>query len=287
MLGPIFVLKLRFTPTEFKRQAGRGDVALPGRLAGARAVDEAPARPRRSRWRPSCGRSSTTDGVDLSGEQQTKTRKALEFFATDARGRRRTPPSTPGRAGGRAPLGVAHVRRALRPAGRPLRRARPRTASRRATRSTCSRAQADASVKVRDGLMDVKLLEQVSDDGLEQWTPVLKASFPLSGGPDVATVLARARSAVAPASRARSYAMSTSSSTCSGATTSPPSRVHKTARRFTVGGCMAELTERARGARHAATPSPSSPRTRQRVSRPCVELGLGFPRAERDAWRGG
>jgi exopolyphosphatase/guanosine-5'-triphosphate,3'-diphosphate pyrophosphatase len=47
----------------------------------------------------------------------------------------------------------------------------------------------DASVKVRDGLMDVKLLEHVNGDGLEQWRPVLKASFPLSAV-DVQTALA-------------------------------------------------------------------------------------------------
>ena len=39
--------------------------------------------------------------------------------------------------------------------------------------------ESDASVKVRDGLMDVKRLQSVDDDGLEQWLPVLKASFPL------------------------------------------------------------------------------------------------------------
>ena len=38
----------------------------------------------------------------------------------------------------------------------------------------------DASVKVRDGLMDVKHLLRVGDDGLELWTPVLQAGFPLS-----------------------------------------------------------------------------------------------------------
>ena len=39
--------------------------------------------------------------------------------------------------------------------------------------------ETDASVKVRDGLMDVKQLESVDRDGLEQWRPVLKDSFPL------------------------------------------------------------------------------------------------------------
>ncbi len=46
----------------------------------------------------------------------------------------------------------------------------------------------DASVKVRDGLMDVKRLLRVDDDGLELWTPVLQANFPLSHD-DVSVVL--------------------------------------------------------------------------------------------------
>jgi exopolyphosphatase / guanosine-5'-triphosphate,3'-diphosphate pyrophosphatase len=41
-------------------------------------------------------------------------------------------------------------------------------------------AASDSSVKVRGGQMDVKRLEQVSDEGLEQWRPVLKASFPIT-----------------------------------------------------------------------------------------------------------
>src|SRR5262245_41299459 len=47
----------------------------------------------------------------------------------------------------------------------------------------------DASVKVRDELMDVKRLLQVGDDGLELWRPVLKGAFPLSAD-DAATALA-------------------------------------------------------------------------------------------------
>src|SRR5215467_976187 len=49
--------------------------------------------------------------------------------------------------------------------------------------------ESDASVKIRDGLMDVKLLEAVDGDGLEQWLPVLKGAFPLIAA-HVATVLA-------------------------------------------------------------------------------------------------
>ena len=40
-------------------------------------------------------------------------------------------------------------------------------------------AESEASVKARDGLMDIKRLERVGDGGLEQWRPVLKAAFPL------------------------------------------------------------------------------------------------------------
>ena len=53
-------------------------------------------------------------------------------------------------------------------------------------------ANAEDSVKVRDGLLDVKHLERVSDEGLQQWRPVLKAAFPLSAA-DVGTVLGALR----------------------------------------------------------------------------------------------
>jgi len=38
----------------------------------------------------------------------------------------------------------------------------------------------DASTKLRGGVMDMKRLERVSDEGLELWRPVMKASFPMS-----------------------------------------------------------------------------------------------------------
>ena len=39
------------------------------------------------------------------------------------------------------------------------------------------------NTKVRDDLMDIKTLKAVNQDKLEQWNPILKATFPL--GPDV------------------------------------------------------------------------------------------------------
>ena len=44
VLGPIFVLKLKFAPQDFGRQARRRDVAVPRRLADPRALDEVRAR---------------------------------------------------------------------------------------------------------------------------------------------------------------------------------------------------------------------------------------------------
>ena len=34
--------------------------------------------------------------------------------------------------------------------------------------------------KIRNSLMDIKVVEQIDSDGLEQWKPLLKASFPIS-----------------------------------------------------------------------------------------------------------
>ena len=38
---------------------------------------------------------------------------------------------------------------------------------------------AGSNVKIRDALMDIKVLREVNADGLEQWTPVMKGGFPL------------------------------------------------------------------------------------------------------------
>jgi exopolyphosphatase/guanosine-5'-triphosphate,3'-diphosphate pyrophosphatase len=40
--------------------------------------------------------------------------------------------------------------------------------------------ESDASVKIRAGVLDVKRLERVNDDGLELWRPLPKTAFPLS-----------------------------------------------------------------------------------------------------------
>lgn len=80
VLGPIFVLKLKFAPKEFKRKLVAelwlypdnsrilefSTKCLPGEAFQVAAEFRA---------------FLSSRGVDLSGEQQTKTRKALEFFS--------------------------------------------------------------------------------------------------------------------------------------------------------------------------------------------------------------
>ncbi|MCC8060566.1 MAG: hypothetical protein LUC99_09260 [Clostridiales bacterium] len=41
-------------------------------------------------------------------------------------------------------------------------------------------SKSNENTKIRDDLMDIKSLKQVNEDKLEQWYPVMKATFPLS-----------------------------------------------------------------------------------------------------------
>jgi exopolyphosphatase / guanosine-5'-triphosphate,3'-diphosphate pyrophosphatase len=98
------------------------------------------------------------------------------------------------------------------------------------------------NVKVRDALMDIKVLREVDANGLEQWTPVMKASFPLPAA-EVAKVLESLHLPVPPPSRA-SFSLAEFIEQFAGP--GGPIRavkVHKRRTRYTVGGCMAELSD--------------------------------------------
>jgi exopolyphosphatase/guanosine-5'-triphosphate,3'-diphosphate pyrophosphatase len=94
------------------------------------------------------------------------------------------------------------------------------------------------TVKVRDGLMDVKHLEQINDDGLEQWAPVLKAEFPLSAQ-QARSILEGLRVSVPQLDR-DAYDLD---DLLDGRKDLLAVPVHKHRARYTIGGCMAELTE--------------------------------------------
>jgi exopolyphosphatase/guanosine-5'-triphosphate,3'-diphosphate pyrophosphatase len=97
-------------------------------------------------------------------------------------------------------------------------------------------------VKIRDELMDVKVLQAVSPEGLEQWVPVMKEGFPLAAT-DVAKVLEMLE--IAPPTLERdSYTLD---QLLSEVITPHPEvsavPIHKKRVRYTLDGCMAELTD--------------------------------------------
>ena len=101
---------------------------------------------------------------------------------------------------------------------------------------------AGANVKIRDALMDIKLLREVDADGLEQWTPVMKAGFPLRAA-EAAKVI-EALGLPVPAALRASYTLDEflAQFAAPGSTVRAVT-VHKRRTRYTVGGCMAELSE--------------------------------------------
>jgi exopolyphosphatase/guanosine-5'-triphosphate,3'-diphosphate pyrophosphatase len=100
----------------------------------------------------------------------------------------------------------------------------------------------DENVKVRDEMLDVKELVHVNADGLEQWVPVLKASFPLAAS-DAASVLERL-AASGPALERDAYTLD---QLVQEVVRPNPDllglNVHKRRQRYTIGGCTTELTD--------------------------------------------
>ena len=98
------------------------------------------------------------------------------------------------------------------------------------------------NVKIRAALMDIKVLRQVNADGLEQWTPVMKAGFPI--GAEDAVKVFEALQLPIPTLSSKSYTLDE----FMGEFAAPGGpiravKVHKRRTRYTVGGCMAELSD--------------------------------------------
>jgi exopolyphosphatase/guanosine-5'-triphosphate,3'-diphosphate pyrophosphatase len=112
--------------------------------------------------------------------------------------------------------------------------------------------ESDASVKVRTGSMDVKQLQAVDGEGLEQWRPVLKAGFPL-GAADVSTVLSALG---VPGEELARDSYTLEQLVAEIVRTNPALAavaVHKRRVHYRVGGCLAELSEVSAGRRSART----------------------------------
>jgi exopolyphosphatase/guanosine-5'-triphosphate,3'-diphosphate pyrophosphatase len=132
-------------------------------------------------------------------------------------------------------------------------------------------ADGEDSVKVRDGLMDVKHRQEVDENGLERWCPVLKAAFPLSAA-DVGTILGALRlTGLAPEPagtldellarlRLRADVRAV--------------EVHKRRRKFELGGCSAEVSDLRADGREVRTVAVES-EDPQRLLAVVREHGLG------------
>jgi exopolyphosphatase / guanosine-5'-triphosphate,3'-diphosphate pyrophosphatase len=99
-----------------------------------------------------------------------------------------------------------------------------------------------ANVKVRFNLMDIKILEQVNADGLEQWKPVMKATFPIPAA-EVKNVFDALGVPPPPLERA-AYTLDQFVAELA----EPGQRlrvvnVHKRRARYTIGGCTSEMTD--------------------------------------------
>jgi exopolyphosphatase / guanosine-5'-triphosphate,3'-diphosphate pyrophosphatase len=99
-----------------------------------------------------------------------------------------------------------------------------------------------SNVKIRNGLMDIKLLREVDAAGLERWEPVLKAGFPLSRG-DVARVFDALGVDPPPLTRDAYTWERFLAGLVEPSDAVRVVRVHKRRTRFALGGSMAELTD--------------------------------------------
>jgi exopolyphosphatase / guanosine-5'-triphosphate,3'-diphosphate pyrophosphatase len=116
---------------------------------------------------------------------------------------------------------------------------------------------ADTNVKVRDGLLDIKLLREVDAQGLERWEPVLKQGFPLPAAA-VAPVFDALGVPAPPPTRA-AYTLGQFLAELVEPTGVRAVPVRKRRRRYTLGGCLAEVADLwvdGRGARTIAVESP-------------------------------
>ena len=132
---------------------------------------------------------------------------------------------------------------------------------------------AGGNVKIRAALMDIKVLREVNADGLEQWTPVMKAGFPLPAA-EAAKVVAALGLPVPAAIRA-SYTLDefiAQFAAPGGAVREV--KVHKRRTRYTVGGCMAELSDVVANGKPTRTIAVES-EDAAAVIRAVRELGLG------------
>src|SRR5262245_38723706 len=99
-----------------------------------------------------------------------------------------------------------------------------------------------ANVKVRDDLMDIKVLREVSAQGLERWEPGMKQPFPLPAAEGAKVFAWLGLAAPQLARDAYSLDQFIDEVVAPGGVLHPV-RVYKRRVRYSIGGCTAELTD--------------------------------------------
>jgi exopolyphosphatase / guanosine-5'-triphosphate,3'-diphosphate pyrophosphatase len=131
-----------------------------------------------------------------------------------------------------------------------------------------------ANVKIRDELVDIKLLRETDENGLERWEPVLKRPFPL-GAADLATVAeAMAIDAAGEVARAADVTYDEFLAIVGRDANAMIVPVHKRRIRYTIGGCMAERSEIEAGGHRTVTVAVEST-DRPAVVAAVASLGYG------------
>ena len=103
-------------------------------------------------------------------------------------------------------------------------------------------AATTANVKVRNDLLDIKVLREVDAHGLERWEPVLKQGFPLPAA-GVSEVFDAIGVDPPPLTRGAYTLDQLLAEVVEPGGAPRPVRVHKRRVRYTLGGCMAELSD--------------------------------------------
>ncbi len=98
------------------------------------------------------------------------------------------------------------------------------------------------NVKIRYQLMDIKTLEQVNPDGLEQWKPVMKGTFPLPAA-EVKNVFSALGVAPPPLARADYTLEQFVAELAEPGQRLRVVKVHKRRTRYKIDGCASEMTE--------------------------------------------
>ncbi|HEY7737768.1 MAG TPA: Ppx/GppA family phosphatase [Candidatus Limnocylindria bacterium] len=98
------------------------------------------------------------------------------------------------------------------------------------------------NVKVRDDLMDIKVLKEINADGLEQWTPIMKVGFPIPAA-DVTKVFEALRQPVPDLAREAYTLDQFREELVAPHQVLRTVNVHKRRVRYVVGGCTSEVTD--------------------------------------------